>query len=65
MTLGYIGMFSIFGLISNGGERVVEVVVYEGTSCLEKLSRIYSLLTIQPDKTKKMLIIQNCLKPQP
>jgi len=31
---------SIFGLI-NGGERVVEVVVYEDTSCQEKLSRLY------------------------
>lgn len=51
-------MFSLFGLISRGGEQVVGVVVYEGTSCLEKLSRLFSSQRIetlirQSDETKK------------
>ncbi len=31
-------MFSVFGLISSGGEQVVGIVVYHSTLCLEKLS---------------------------
>ena len=56
---------SICGLISRYGERVVGVAVYEGTSCLEKLSRLVIVLTtenwnliIQPDK-KNLKISQN------
>lgn len=39
--------FSVFGLISSGGEQVVGIVVYQSTLCLEKLSGLFSVVNTE------------------
>lgn len=62
-------MFSVFGLISSGGEQVVGIVVYEGTPCLEKLSRLFSVLNTEDrniirKRQRKCKEIKTVPKPQ-
>lgn len=58
--VGATWMFSVFGLISSsGGEWVVGVVVYGGTSCPGEAARTFlwmeeTELILQPDKTEEM-----------